>query len=52
MEFIIDYWVIALIVVLALVYKIAVFMKSPSQNQLAQVREWLLYAVAQAGRRI
>ena len=52
MEFIIDYWVIALIVVLALVYKIAVFMKSPSQNQLAQVREWLLYAVAQAEKKL
>lgn len=52
MEFIIDYWVIALVVVLALVYKIAVFMKSPSQNQLAQVREWLLYAVAQAEKKL
>ena len=52
MEFIIDYWVIALVVVLALVYKIAVFMKSPSQNQLAQVKEWLLYAVAQAEKKL
>lgn len=52
MEFIIDYWVIALVVILALVYKIAVFMKSPSQNQLAQVREWLLYAVAQAEKKL
>lgn len=52
MEFIIDYWVIALIVVLALVYKIVVFMKSPSQNQLAQVKEWLLYAVAQAEKKL
>ena len=52
MEFIIDYWVIAIIVVLALVYKIAVFMKSPSQNQLAQVKEWLLYAVAQAEKKL
>lgn len=52
MEFIIDYWVIALIVVLALIYKIAVFMKSPSQNQLAQVKEWLLYAVAQAEKKL
>lgn len=52
MEFIIDYWVIALIVVLALVYKIAIFMKSPSQNQLAQVKEWLLYAVAQAEKKL
>lgn len=52
MEFIIDYWVIALIIVLALVYKIVVFMKSPSQNQLAQVKEWLLYAVAQAEKKL
>ena len=52
MEFIIDYWVIALVVVLALVYKIAVFMKPPSQNQLAQVKEWLLYAVAQAEKKL
>lgn len=52
MEFIIDYWVIALIIVLALVYKIVIFMKSPSQNQLAQVKEWLLYAVAQAEKKL
>ena len=52
MEFIIDYWVIAIVVVLAIVYRVVVFMKSPSQNQLAQVREWLLYAVAQAEKKL
>lgn len=52
MEFIIDYWVIAVIIVLALVYKIVTFAKSPSQNQLAQVKEWLLYAVAQAEKKL
>lgn len=52
MEFIIDYWVIAVIIVLALVYKIVTFAKSPSQNQLAQVKEWLLYAVVQAEKKL
>lgn len=52
MEFIINYWVIAVIIVLAFLYKAAVFMKSPSQNQLAQVKEWLLYAVAQAEKKL
>ena len=52
MEFIIDYWVIAVVIVLALVYKIVTFAKSPSQNQLAQVKEWLLYAVAQAEKKL
>lgn len=52
MEFIIDYWVIAVIIVLALVYKIVTFAKSPSQNQLAQVKEWLLYAVTQAEKKL
>ena len=51
MEFNIDYWVIAAIIVIALVYKIVTFVKSPSQNQLAQVKEWLLYAVAQAEKK-
>ena len=52
MEFNIDYWIIAAIIVIALVYKIVTFVKSPSQNQLAQVKEWLLYAVAQAEKRL
>ena len=52
MEFNIDYWVIAAIIVIALVYKIVTFAKSPSQNQLAQVKEWLLYAVAQAEKKL
>lgn len=52
MEFIMNYWFIILIVIAAIVYKVVAFSKAPSQSQLARVKEWLLYAVAQAEKEL
>ena len=51
MEWITDYWplLIALVAVLTVViFAICKFAKQPRPEQLAKVREWLLYAVTAA----
>ena len=51
MEWIANYWplLVALVAVLAVViFAICKFAKQPRPEQLAKVREWLLYAVTAA----
>ena len=52
MEFIVNNWIIAIIIIIALVFRMVVFFKQPNNNQLARVREWLLYAVALAEKEL
>ena len=55
MEFIMaNWWLVIVVIALAIfaVYSIMVFAKMPSAAQLASVKEWLLYAVAQAEKEL
>jgi hypothetical protein len=55
MEFIMDYWyiILAAIVVVAVGIVVAVrFFKQPSSKQMAKVKEWLLWAVLEAERKL
>ena len=55
MDFIMNYWWVVLCVVAAIVvvgYGAIVFFKMPSDAQYAQIKEWLLYAVAAAEKEL
>ena len=55
MNFIIqNWWILVLIVAAVCVagYFLYTFIKMPSSSQLAQLKEWLLYAVAQAEKEL
>lgn len=55
MEFIMaNWWLVIVVIALAIfaTYSIMVFVKMPSAAQLASVKEWLLYAVAQAEKEL
>ena len=55
MEFIMANWwlvVVVVAIVIAACYAIITFAKMPTNAQLASVREWLLYAVAQAEKEL
>ena len=55
MEFLVNnWWLIILIVAVVTVigYAVCTFLKMPTKQQLARVREWLLYAVAEAEREL
>lgn len=55
MEFIVNYWyiIIAAIAILAIAgYMIYVFVHKPTDEQLAKVKEWLLYAVTEAEKEL
>lgn len=55
MEFIMENWwliIITIAMVVAIFYAIRVFLKMPSDAQLASVQEWLLYAVAKAEKEL
>lgn len=55
MEFIMTNWwllIIVIAVIAVIAYAIKVFLKMPSNAQLASVKEWLLYAVAIAEKEL
>lgn len=55
MNFIINYWYIILIIIAAISvggYMIYNFIKMPSGEQMKKVKEWLLYAVAEAEKEL
>lgn len=55
MKFIVENWFLVLISFAALVvvsYAVYVFLKRPTSEQIAKVKEWLLYAVAQAEKEL
>lgn len=55
MEFIMENWwliIVTVAMVVAIFYAIRVFLKMPSDAQLASVQEWLLYAVAKAEKEL
>lgn len=55
MEFIMaNWWLVIVVIALAIftVYSIFTFAKMPTNAQLASVKEWLLYAVAQAEKEL
>lgn len=55
MEFIINYWyllIAGIAVLIALVYVGWKFFKMPSNEQLAKIKEWLLYAVTKAEKEL
>lgn len=55
MEFLINYWWLLIILFAAMVvsgYFIYCFVKMPSNKQLNQLKEWLLYAVALAEKEL
>lgn len=55
MEFIANNWYILLVAAAAvavIIYLIVKFFKLPTSNQLAKVKEWLLYAVTEAEREL
>ena len=55
MNFIINYWYIILIIIAAISvggYMIYNFIKMPSREQMKKVKEWLLYAVAEAEKEL
>ena len=55
MNFIINYWYIILIIIAAILvggYMIYNFIKMPSGEQMKKVKEWLLYAVAEAEKEL
>ena len=52
MEFMVNSWAIVIIIAIALIFRVVTFFKQPSSNQLARVKEWLLYAVAQAEKEL
>lgn len=54
-EFLIAYWWLLIIAVAVLAvagYAIYVFVKMPSNSQIAKVKEWLLWAVTEAEREL
>ena len=55
MNFIMENWwlmIVTAAIVIGLFYAIKVFLKMPSDAQLASVQEWLLYAVAKAEKEL
>lgn len=53
MEFISNYWyliICAIAAIAVVVYALIKFFKKPGSEQLAKVKEWLLFAVAEAER--
>ena len=55
MNFIMENWwliIVTVAMVVAIFYAIRVFLKMPSDAQLASVQEWLLYAVAKAEKEL
>lgn len=55
MEFIMANWWLVIVVIaliVAVAYSIMVFIKMPTNAQLSSVKEWLLYAVAQAEKEL
>ena len=55
MNFIMENWwliIVTAAMVIGLFYAIRVFLKMPSDAQLASVQEWLLYAVAKAEKEL
>lgn len=55
MEFIMANWWLVIVVIALIVaaaYSIMVFVKMPTNAQLSSVKEWLLYAVAQAEKEL
>ena len=53
MQFIIDYWYVILIVIIIIAGAVIFarkFFSQPSEEQLAKVKEWLLWAVTEAER--
>lgn len=55
MEFLANNWYIILVAVAAvavIVYLVAKFLKYPRQEQLQKIKEWLLFAVAEAEREL
>lgn len=55
LEFLITYWwllVIAAIIIAVAGYAIYIFIKTPSNAQVIKVKEWLLWAVAEAEREL
>lgn len=54
-DFIVNYWWVLVIAVAVIVvggYTLYVFIKMPKSSQIAKVKEWLLYAVAQAEKEL
>lgn len=55
MDFIIQNWWIAILIIAAVCvagYFLYTFIKMPTKSQLAQLKEWLLYAVAKAEKEL
>jgi hypothetical protein len=55
MEFLLSNWLLFVILIAAIAvggYTVYVFMKRPTDEQLAKVKEWLLYAVAAAEKEL
>lgn len=55
MEFLVNYWyfLVAAIAILAVAgYAVYVFIKRPTTEQIAKVKEWLLYAVTAAEKEL
>ena len=54
MDFFINYWWIGLIILAGLVILgvfVYTFIKLPTKEQIAKIKEWLLYAVTEAEKR-
>lgn len=55
MDFLANYWwliIVAIAAIVVIVYGIYVFVKKPRHEQIAKVKEWLLYAVAAAEKEL
>jgi hypothetical protein len=55
MSFIISYWWLIIIIIAAIAvggYMVYTFVKMPSDTQITKVKEWLLYAVAEAEKEL
>lgn len=54
-DFLINYWWVIIVIIAAIVaigYGIYVFVKKPRHEQIAKIKEWLLYAVAAAEKEL
>lgn len=55
MDFILNYWWLIILIIAAVVvvgYTAFTFFKMPSEAQYSQIKEWLLFAVAQAEKEL
>jgi hypothetical protein len=55
MEFLISNWVLIIIIIAAIAaigYEIYIFIKTPKTEQIAKIKEWLLYAVTIAEKEL